>query len=107
MSRVTSTSCTRRVSWTTAAVPAQTAPASAPADAARRGRKITGISGKARATQVAARPPTAICPSPPMLMTFAVKHSAIPAAVSRYGVALLRATAMRSSEPKAPLASEP
>ena len=104
---VTSTSCTLRVSRTSAASAAHAAPPSAPASAAMIGSTNAGAPGRDSATHVAARPPTAICPSPPMLMTCAREHSAAPSAVRRYGVVLFSATATRSGEPSAPLASEP
>ena len=83
MRSVTSTSCTLRVSRITAASPAQSAPAAMPAAAASTGTSGAGAADSPRAAQVAARPPTAICPSPPILMTRARKQSATPTPVRR------------------------
>src|SRR5439155_183434 len=105
-SRVARTSWTPRLSRMPAASPAQAAPASTPPPSAQSVAIGRGAGTMWSATQVAASPPSASWPSPPMLMTRARKHSAMPTPVRAYGVARFRPTAMRSHEPNAPWASD-
>src|SRR5262249_10465400 len=80
-SRVARTSWTPRLRRMPAASPAQAAPASTPPPSAQSVAMGRGAGTMWSATHVAARPPSASCPSPPMLMTRARKHNAMPTPV--------------------------
>src|SRR2546427_736437 len=69
---------------------------------------MTTMPGRAAACSAAhdaSKPPTAICPSAPILVIRARKHRATPTPARMYGVLLLRANPTRSVEPNAPLIS--
>ena len=98
------TSLTPRQMRRRAAMPLHRAPPRAPAASEMTIGRGPGAAPQCKAAHVVQMPPMAICPSPPMLIIRARKHSATPTPARMYGALLFRANEIASTEPNAPRA---